>query len=162
MTGAVSSEPKKGYRPCVGVLLLDSRGHVFVGERVGTPGAWQMPQGGIDEGETPLEAAKRELREEVGTDKAELLAESAGWYAYDLPRKLREKLWGGRFKGQTQKWFAFRFLGSDDDIDLKTHHQEFARWRWMEMGELTAHIVPFKREIYEQVVVEFGHLANGV
>jgi len=160
MIGAVSSQPRKGYRLCVGVLLLDRKGRVFVGERIGTPGSWQMPQGGIDDGETPVEAARRELREEAGTDKAELLAESAGWYTYDLPKNLREKLWGGRFKGQTQKWFAFRFLGTDDDINLETHHPEFARWRWMEMRELTARIVPFKRDVYEQVVAEFGRLVD--
>ncbi len=153
--------PEPGYRPSVGVMLLDRQGRVFVGERIGTPGAWQMPQGGIDAGEAPLEAARRELKEEAGTDKAEFLAESTGWISYDLPEDLRRKLWGGRFRGQTQKWFAFRFLGSDADIDLATHHREFARWRWLELRELPLHIVPFKRRVYEQVVAEFGHLADG-
>ncbi len=153
--------PEPGYRPCVGVMLLDHSGHVFVGERIGTPGAWQMPQGGIDAGETPLDAARRELKEEAGTDKAELLAESAGWISYDLPDDLRRKLWHGRFRGQTQKWFVFRFLGSDADIDLETHHPEFVRWRWSAMRELPLHIVPFKRRVYEQVVAEFAHLADG-
>ncbi|MSP47953.1 MAG: RNA pyrophosphohydrolase [Alphaproteobacteria bacterium] len=152
------SGPKPGYRPCVGVMLLDRDDRVFVGERIGTPGAWQMPQGGIDEGETPLQAAKRELREEIGTDQAELLAESAGWFSYDLPKDLRERLWHGRFRGQTQKWFAFRFLGSDGDIDLEAHHPEFERWRWVAMRELPLHIVPFKRDVYERVVAEFAPL----
>ena len=150
--------PEPGYRPCVGVMLLDRDNRVFVGERIGAPGAWQMPQGGIDDGETPLAAARRELREEAGTDKAEFLAESAGWLSYDLPAHLRKKLWHGRFRGQTQKWFAFRFLGSDADINLKTHHPEFQRWRWVEMRELPLHIVPFKRRVYEQVVAEFEPL----
>lgn len=161
MTGRPSSRPRPGYRPCVGVMLLDEKGRVFVGERIGTPGAWQMPQGGIDKGETPLQAARRELMEEIGTDKAEFLAESAGWFTYDLPQDLRDKLWRGRFRGQTQKWFAFRFLGSDSDIDLETHHPEFARWQWMRMKDLPEHIVPFKRDVYVQVVAEFGHLADG-
>ena len=152
--------PKPGYRPCVGVMLLDRNGRVFVGERIGTPGAWQMPQGGIDDGEAPLDAARRELKEEVGTDKAELMAESVGWFSYDLPQELRDTLWRGRFRGQTQKWFAFRFVGSDADIDLETHHPEFARWRWLPMKELTLHIVPFKRQVYEQVIAEFRHLAD--
>jgi putative (di)nucleoside polyphosphate hydrolase len=160
MSAPVSPEPQPGYRPCVGVLLLDRSGRVFVGERVDTPGAWQMPQGGIDAGETPLAAARRELLEEAGTDKVELIAESAGWYAYDLPEELRPRFWGGRFKGQTQKWLAFRFLGADEDIDIATRHPEFGRWRWMDMRELPAHIVPFKRAVYERVVAEFGHLAG--
>ncbi len=161
MTGAPSPEPKPGYRPCVGVMLLDAKGRVFVGERIGTPGAWQMPQGGIDDGATPLEAARRELKEEVGTDKAEFLSESAVWFSYDLPKDLRAKLWRGRYRGQTQKWFAFRFLGSDKDIDLETHHPEFARWQWLGMRDLPDHIVPFKRKVYRQVIAEFAHLADG-
>jgi putative (di)nucleoside polyphosphate hydrolase len=152
--------PAPGYRPCVGVMLLNAASRVFVAERIDTPGAWQMPQGGIDKGETPLEAARRELKEETGTDRAELIAESRGWLTYDLPPDLAAKLWRGRFKGQTQKWFAFRFLGSDADIDLESHHPEFARWRWAEMPDLPRLIVPFKRRVYEQVVEEFARLAD--
>ena len=154
------SGPEPGYRPCVGVMLLDAAGRVFVAERIDTPGAWQMPQGGIDEGEAPLEAARRELREETGTDRAELLAESRRWLAYDLPPDLAGRLWGGRYKGQTQKWFAFRFLGSDANIDITSHHPEFARWRWAALRDLPGLIVPFKRAVYAQVVEEFAPVVD--
>jgi putative (di)nucleoside polyphosphate hydrolase len=156
----ISTEPAPGYRPCVGVMLLNSDNRVFVAERIDTPGAWQMPQGGIDKGETPLAAARRELEEETGTDRAELIAESRHWLSYDLPADLSGRLWRGKYRGQTQKWFAFRFLGTDEDIDLVAHHPEFARWRWAEMQDLPRLIVPFKRRVYEQVVEEFARLAD--
>ena len=148
-----------GYRRGVGVMLLDPRGLVFVGRRLDTPDAWQMPQGGIDAGETPREAALRELAEEIGTDRAELLAESHGWLSYDLPPELGGRVWGGRYRGQTQKWFAFRFTGSDADIDLAAAaHPEFDAWRWVPADELPRLIVPFKRPVYEAVLAEFRHL----
>ncbi|MCR9220067.1 MAG: RNA pyrophosphohydrolase [Alphaproteobacteria bacterium] len=151
-------EDPRPYRKCVGLMLVNPVGHVFVGNRIDTPGDhWQMPQGGVDEGETPLEAAWRELREEVGVgvDKAELLAESSTWHAYDLPPALSRRVWKGRYRGQTQKWFALRFLGTDADIDLAAHKPEFSEWRWAPLDRLTDLIVPFKREIYLRVAEEF-------
>ncbi len=151
------------YRPCVGIMLIDRSGRVFVAQRIDTPGAaWQMPQGGIDEGESPRQAALRELHEEVGTDQAEVLAESRDWRRYDLPAELVPRLWGGRYRGQEQKWFALRFLGDDADIDIATETPEFHAWRWAEMAELPDLIVPFKRQIYRAVIAEFGHLAEVV
>ncbi|MHA1151929.1 MAG: RNA pyrophosphohydrolase [Alphaproteobacteria bacterium] len=149
------------YRPCVGIMLIDRGGRVLVAQRINTPGeAWQMPQGGIDEGESPRRAALRELHEEVGTDKVEVLAESRNWWRYDLPAELVPRRWGGRYRGQEQKWFALRFLGTDADIDIATEAPEFRAWRWAEMAELPDIIVPFKRHIYQEVIAEFGHLAE--
>lgn len=154
------------YRRGVGVMLLDTKGRVLVAQRIDTPGpAWQMPQGGIDPGETPRAAALRELHEEVGTDRVEILAESAGWIRYDLPRDLIPKVWGGRFRGQEQKWFAARFLGTDADIDIATKNPEFSAWRWAEVEDLPDLIVPFKRPLYARLVAEFSpvveRLRNG-
>jgi putative (di)nucleoside polyphosphate hydrolase len=148
------------YRPGVGIMLLSAEGSVFVAQRIDMPSdAWQMPQGGIDKGETPIEAAWREMKEEVGTDRAELLAESHDWYTYDLPRDLAARLWRGRFRGQRQKWFVFRFTGTDRDIDITSHdHPEFSTWRWVSMADLPALIVPFKRPLYQQLVGEFRPL----
>jgi putative (di)nucleoside polyphosphate hydrolase len=144
------------YRPNVGIMLLNSSGRVFVAKRIDFPGeAWQMPQGGIDEGEDPRSAALRELEEEIGTAKAELLAESRGWFRYELPAELQGKLWGGRWKGQRQKWFAMRFTGADADINIATAHPEFSAWRWVEPVDVPRLIIPFKRAIYERVVEEF-------
>ncbi len=145
------------YRAAVGIMLLNDQGLVFIGKRRGmTESGWQMPQGGIDEGEEPAAAALRELAEEVGTDKAEVLAESKDWLEYDLPEEVRGKVWGGGFRGQRQKWFAMRFLGQDQDIDLNAHnHPEFDDWRWAAMDDLPKLIVPFKRRLYELVVEEF-------
>ena len=151
------------YRPGIGVMLLDRAGRVFVAQRIDMPSeAWQMPQGGIDEGESPRQAALRELREEVGTAKAEIIAEARGWIRYDFPSELVPKLWGGRFRGQEQKWFALRFLGTDADIDIATEEPEFRAWRWADLAELPNLIVPFKRRLYEDLVAEFGHLAAAV
>jgi putative (di)nucleoside polyphosphate hydrolase len=150
------------YRQGVGVMLLDRQGRVFVAQRIDMPSAaWQMPQGGIDKGESPLDAAWRELEEETGTDKAEVIGESRDWYNYDLPVDLAPKLWRGRFRGQTQKWFVFRFLGRDEDIDIATEKPEFSDWKWADMAELPDLIVPFKRVLYSQLIEELGHFASG-
>jgi len=153
---------KLPYRPCVGMLLLNPAGLVFVGRRIDTAkegdNIWQMPQGGIDAGETPETAALRELREEVGTDKAEIVAESRNWLHYDLPDHLVGKVWKGRYRGQKQRWFALRFLGRDADIDIATEHPEFDAWRWVELDDVPGLVVPFKRDTYRAVVSEFRGL----
>ncbi|NHB76513.1 RNA pyrophosphohydrolase [Rhodobacter calidifons] len=149
------------YRPCVGVVLIDARGLVFAGQRIDSPPgaapAWQMPQGGIDDGEKPREAAYRELWEETGVtrDKVEFVAKTHGWVTYDLPPELLGKVWGGKYRGQRQKWFLFRFLGKDSDIRIATEHPEFSAWRWITADELLDSIVPFKRAVYEEVVRSF-------
>ena len=147
------------YRPCVGIMLLNAENRVFVAQRRDMKSeAWQMPQGGIDKGEEPLAAAFRELEEEIGTARAEILAESRGWLDYDLPLDLLPKLWKGRFRGQTQKWFAMRYLGSDAEIDIETESPEFTEWKWADPETLPRLIVPFKREIYRRVLEEFAPL----
>lgn len=151
------------YRPCVGVALFNDRGEVFVGRRIDTDvEAWQMPQGGIDAGEDPQTALFRELEEEIGTAKAEIIDEIRDWLTYDLPPELMGKVWGGRYRGQIQKWFALRFLGSDDDINLQTAHPEFSTWRWMTLERLPQVIVPFKREIYAEVARRFAPIAEAI
>ena len=144
------------YRAGVGIMLLNSNNHVFVGKRIdSTSEAWQMPQGGIDDGEDAQTAALREMLEETGTDKAKIIAESKDWHNYDLPEHLIPKLWGGNFRGQRQKWFCLRFLGNDADINIATHHPEFCQWQWTEMENLPNIIVPFKRQLYQKIVDEF-------
>ncbi|WP_323042723.1 RNA pyrophosphohydrolase [Gemmobacter sp.] len=151
------------YRPCVGVMLINRDGLIFAGQRLDSDSpAWQMPQGGIDEGEKPRQAALRELWEEtgVGKDLVRFVAKSDGWVTYDLPPELLGKVWGGKFRGQRQKWFLFRFTGSDDQIRIATEHPEFSRWKWVQADEMLAAIVPFKRAVYDQVVAGFrSHLA---
>ena len=150
------------YRRGVGVMLLNRDGEVFVGQRIGTTqAAWQMPQGGIDKGESPREAALRELHEEVGTAQVEVLAESRTWLRYDLPAEIVPRVWRARYRGQEQKWFAMRFLGRDADINIDTDDPEFSAWRWIAMDDLPALIVPFKRQIYVALVEEFRDLAGG-
>lgn len=147
-----------GYRPGVGIMLLDAANRVFVARRIDSVDAWQMPQGGIDRGEEPRDAAMRELREEIGTNHVEILGETAHWLRYDLPPDLAGTLWHGRYRGQAQKWFAMRFLGRDDEVDLDTHHPEFDAWRWAAPAELPDLIVPFKRQLYLDVLAEFAPL----
>jgi len=149
--------PRPGYRRGVGIMLFNQAGLVFVAQRLdSSEGAWQMPQGGIEAGETPAEAAMREMAEEIGTGAAEIIAETAGWYDYDFPPELAGRLWGGRYRGQTQKWFACRFLAGDDVIDLDTEHPEFRAWKWAEIDHLSRLIVPFKRALYGAVIAELA------
>ena len=146
-----------GYRPAVGIMLLNRQGQVLVARRTNMPAmpAWQMPQGGIDPGETPRQAALRELVEEIGTCNAEIIAESRAWMTYDLPPDLARNVWGGRYRGQRQKWFVMRFTGSDADIDVATKHPEFDAWRWVAPEELPDLIVWFKRQLYVDILTEF-------
>jgi putative (di)nucleoside polyphosphate hydrolase len=151
------------YRPCVGVMLINPAGLIFAGRRIdSTVPAWQMPQGGIDADEKPKAAALRELWEETGvtSDLVEFVAKSHGWVTYDLPPELLGKVWGGKYRGQRQKWFLFRFTGRDDQVNIATDHPEFSEWRWIGAEEMVASIVPFKRAVYEEVVRSFrGYLA---
>ncbi len=151
-------ETPEGFRRGVGVMLLNREGLVFVGRRRDTADAWQMPQGGIDPGEEPVAAARRELKEETGTDKAAIIAEGVNWLRYELPPALVGQVWRGRYRGQIQKWFAMRFQGTDADIDLNTHHPEFDAWQWVAHEELPRLIVPFKRQLYRDVLEEFKGL----
>jgi len=158
---AAKNEGPLPYRRGVGIMLLDRRGQVFVAQRIDTAEeAWQMPQGGIDRGETPREAALRELEEEIGTAKARVLAESRDWLRYDLPADLVPRVWGGRFRGQEQKWFAMLFEGSEADIRLDAGKPEFTVWRWAALEDLPALIVAFKRPLYQAVVEEFRDLVT--
>ena len=156
MTAPATPPAPPGYRPCVGILLIDGEGRIFVGERLDTPDAWQMPQGGIDEGETPEQAAVRELAEETGITSAELMAVAEDWLTYDLPPALAATAWGGRYRGQAQIWALFRFTGSEDEIDLDTDHREFRHWKWTDAPSLLEEIVEFKRDIYRAVVTVFA------
>ena len=151
------------YRPCAGIMLVNRAGQVFVGQRLDTTlEAWQMPQGGIDPGEDAEAAALRELGEETGVtpDKVALVAVTSGEFFYDLPPELIGKVWHGKWRGQRQRWFLYRFLGDDSDIDIATADQEFRAWRWSDPADLAAMIVPFKRNLYEKVLAAFSpHLA---
>jgi putative (di)nucleoside polyphosphate hydrolase len=150
-----------GYRPGVGIMLLSRDGLVFIGRRVRMPPGmpkWQMPQGGIDPGENPRQAALRELREEIGTSRAEILGESRGWFHHDVPDEIAQGIMGGRYRGNRQKWFAMQFTGEDADIDLATEHPEFDAWQWVTPEQLPELIVPFMRRLYLDVLAEFHAL----
>ncbi|NVK19030.1 MAG: RNA pyrophosphohydrolase [Methylocystaceae bacterium] len=146
---------KLGYRPCVGICLFNKEGQVFVAERIDTPDAWQMPQGGIDKKEDPADAALRELEEEIGTNKAQIIGRTEDWLYYDLPDHLIGKVWKGKYRGQKQIWFAMDFDGTDDDINIQTQHPEFSRWKWVGLDEIVDLIVPFKRDLYQEIVLQF-------
>ena len=150
------------YRPGVGAVVFARDGRVLVGRRPGIAHeSWQFPQGGIDQGETPREALLREVAEEIGTDQVAIVAECADWLSYDLPSEYADRLCGGKYRGQRQKWFALRFTGEDDDIRLDAHHPpEFDAWRWVRLSEAPAFIIDFKRPIYERIVAAFSALAD--
>jgi len=168
----MTDAPPEGYRPCVGLALFNAKGLVFVGRRanralrehVAEGHEWQMPQGGIDKGEAPLEAATRELQEETNVTSVTLLAEAPGWLAYDLPADIGKEAWKGRWRGQAQKWFAFRLTGADDEIDIETpaggHKPEFDAWRWERLDRTPALIIPFKQGVYREVATLFAPFAT--
>ena len=146
------------YRPCVGVMLMNAEGRVWAGRRNDRDhDAWQMPQGGVDKGEDARTAALRELWEETGvTARGTILAESAGWLTYDLPHHIVPHTWKGKFRGQEQKWFLMRFQGRDDHVNIDTEHPEFAEWQWRPADQLVDGVVPFKRDVYRQVLDAFS------
>lgn len=159
------------YRSCVGVMLLNRDGLVFIGRRLGGPEhvdtthTWQMPQGGLDEGEDPYQGALRELYEETNVRSVLKLAEATEWHAYDLPSRVGKEAWKGRYRGQKQKWFALRFTGDDGEINVTKpgggkHKPEFLEWRWEKMERLPELIIPFKREVYVRVVQEFSRFSG--
>lgn len=153
-----------GYRPGIGIMLLNRDGLAFVGHRIRMPpglAKWQMPQGGIDMGETPRQAALRELREEIGTARGEILAESRGWFYHDVPDEIAWGIMGGRYRGNRQKWFVMRFTGTDAEINLATEHPEFDAWEWVHPEQLPDLIVPFMRRLYLDVLAEFRGLWSG-
>lgn len=147
---------KKPYRSCVGIALFNKDGKVFVGERIDTPGAWQMPQGGIDDGEDIKLAALRELKEEIGSNNASLIKIMDEKIRYDLPPHLKDTLWGGKYAGQEQTWIKMQFDGNDEDIVLDAdEHPEFSQWQWVNIEDTLDLIVPFKRDVYERVIKAF-------
>ena len=148
---------QRPYRPCVGIFLLNNNGLVFAGRRIDSRAeAWQMPQGGIDAGESPLQACMREMREEIGTNTAELVSQHDDWLYYDIPLPLADRLWQGRYKGQKQKWMALRFTGDDSDINIATEEPEFCEWKWLSPHDLVDLAVPFKRDVYQNVLAAFA------
>ena len=153
----MKSNPKD-YRPNVGMMIINQKKEIFVGKRIDHPSNfWQMPQGGIDVQEIPSIAALREMEEEVGIkkNKVDLLTESKDWYYYSIPSDLAKTLWKGKYKGQRQKWFLYKFKGTEKDININTEHPEFSDYKWVTKDFLVPNIVPFKKKIYEKLLLEF-------
>ncbi len=146
---------KLPYRQGVGIMLVNKEKKIFVGKRIDNRAAWQMPQGGVDQDENIVDAAKRELKEETGVSSIKIIKKSDKIYTYDLPDYLLGKIWKGRFKGQEQTWFLAQFLGEDDEINLDQKNAEFKKWKWVNIDELPDLIVPFKKELYQELVKEF-------
>lgn len=156
MRDEIEIDLKLPFRPGVGMMIVDKKNRIFVGKRIDSKAnCWQMPQGGIDIGETPSSAALREMHEEIGSDKGYIIAESNKWYSYRLPKFLISKLWEGKYCGQRQKWFLIRFTGEDSDININTKHPEFDSWRWIEIKDLLDNVIPFKHKLYSKVIAEF-------
>jgi putative (di)nucleoside polyphosphate hydrolase len=161
-----TAKKPEAYRPGVGVVLFNGAGRVWVGHRIAGPGQqftkyWQMPQGGIDPEEDPVTAVFRELKEETGTGRAEIIAESRHWLCYDIPHTSQDVPWKHLYRGQRQKWFAMRFLGDDGDFHLSLHeHPEFDAWKWVDFHTLPSLAVPFKTALYEDIVAEFSHISE--
>ena len=152
---------KLPYRNGVGIVVLNNENKVFVAKRIDNPkNFWQMPQGGVDEGENLLNAAYRELKEETSIFNVKLIKEIEDWTQYDLPSKLIGIIWKGRYKGQKQKWFIFKFLGKDTEINIKTKNPEFLDWKWIEIGKITEIVVDFKKEVYQKVEKEIKKIIN--
>ncbi len=147
------------YRLGVGLVIFQSDKKIFTGRRLDNTSAWQMPQGGMDENEVPLETAYREMFEETGIskDKVSLVGNTKKWYRYDLPSEIQSRFWGGKYRGQSQKWFLFEFIGKDTDINISSKTPEFCEWRWSSIDDLIEKIVPFKMELYKKVLEEFKH-----
>ena len=147
------------YRLGVGLVIFQSDKKIFTGRRLDNTSAWQMPQGGMDENEVPLETAYREMFEETGIskDKVSLVGITKKWYRYDLPSEIQSRFWGGKYRGQSQKWFLFEFIGEDTDINISTKTPEFCEWRWSSIDDLIEKIVPFKMELYKKVLEEFKY-----
>ena len=145
------------YRLGVGLVIINDQLEIFTGRRLDNTKAWQMPQGGIDNNEIPLEAAYREMYEETGIRKSKvtLIKQSKTWYRYDLPQEIQSKFWGGRFRGQSQKWFLFKFVGTEFDINIETKDQEFSDWKWSKKTDMLNSIVPFKKSLYQSVLKDF-------
>ena len=145
------------YRLGVGLVIINDQLEIFTGRRLDNTKAWQMPQGGIDNNEIPLEAAYREMYEETGIRKSKvtLLKQTKTWYRYDLPQEIQNNFWGGKFRGQSQKWFLFKFIGTEFDINIETKDQEFSDWKWSTKTEMLDSIVPFKRSLYQSVLKDF-------
>ncbi len=159
---ATDAKRNAEYRPGVGIVLLNAKSEIFVGHRIDVKeDAWQMPQGGINAGETPREAALRELKEEIGTNNVKIVGESKGWLYYDLPPGIAGQVWDGRWRGQRQKWFVMCFLGRNADVNVATIRPEFDRWRWIRLSQLPAIAVSFKRQLYLSLTSEFKEIVSG-